>query len=89
MESVGIYRFLRAFDQYSIKPTFALNTRVAERYPYLIDLLKERGDEIHVMVCIWMPYIMEVRILMKKESKLIFPNKLRELWSGYYWMDQP
>ena len=43
---VGIYRFLRAFDQYSIKPTFALNTRVAERYPYLIDLLKERGDEI-------------------------------------------
>ena len=44
-ESIGIFRFLKA-DQYSVKPTFALNTRVAERYPYLIDLLKERGDEI-------------------------------------------
>ena len=43
---VGIYRFLKAFDEYSIKPTFALNTRVAERYPYLMDLLKERENEI-------------------------------------------
>ena len=43
---VGIYRFLRSFDDYSIKPTFALNTKVAERYPYLTDILKERGDEI-------------------------------------------
>lgn len=43
---VGIYRFLRAFDQYGIKPTFALNTRLAERYPYLLQRLLERGDEI-------------------------------------------
>ena len=43
---VGIYRFLRSFDKYSVKPTFALNARVAERHSFLIDTLKERGDEI-------------------------------------------
>lgn len=43
---VGIFRFLKAFDQYEVKPTFALNTRLAERTPYLTDLMKERGDEI-------------------------------------------
>lgn len=43
---VGIYRFLKAFDQYGIKPTFAINTRLAERNPYLLDSIKERGDEI-------------------------------------------
>ncbi len=43
---VGIYRFLKAFDRYNIKPTFAVNTKLAERYPYLIDKIKERGDEI-------------------------------------------
>ncbi|NRB51873.1 MAG: polysaccharide deacetylase family protein [Saprospiraceae bacterium] len=43
---VGIYRFLKAFDQYGIKPTFAVSTRLAERTPYLIDKIKERGDEI-------------------------------------------
>jgi len=43
---VGIFRFFRSFDDFSIKPTFALNTKVAERYPYLTDILKERGDEI-------------------------------------------
>ena len=42
---VGIYRFLKAFDEYSIKPTFALNTRVAERYPYLMDVL--HMDALH------------------------------------------
>jgi peptidoglycan/xylan/chitin deacetylase (PgdA/CDA1 family) len=43
---VGIYRFLQAFDKYGITPTFALNTRIAERNPYLLDLLTERGNEI-------------------------------------------
>ena len=43
---VGIYRFLRSIDKYSVQPTFALNARVAERHSYLIDTLKERGDEI-------------------------------------------
>lgn len=43
---VGVYRFLKAFDRYGVKPSFALNTRLAERTPYLMDVLKERGDEI-------------------------------------------
>ncbi len=43
---VGIYRFLKAFDRYGIKPTFAVSTRLAERTPYLIDKIKERKDEI-------------------------------------------
>ncbi|MFT2092752.1 polysaccharide deacetylase family protein [Paraglaciecola sp. 2405UD69-4] len=43
---VGIFRFLKAFDKYGITPTFALNTRLAERTPYLLDALKERGNEI-------------------------------------------
>nr|WP_297912688.1 polysaccharide deacetylase family protein [uncultured Allomuricauda sp.] len=43
---VGIYRFLKAFDRYGVKPTFAMNTRLAEKYPYLLGLLKERQDEI-------------------------------------------
>ena len=43
---VGIYRFLKAFDKYNIAPTFAVNTRLAERIPYLINTIKERGDEI-------------------------------------------
>jgi allantoinase len=43
---VGIYRLLKAFDKYNIKPTFAVNAQLAERYPYLINRLVERGDEI-------------------------------------------
>ncbi len=43
---VGIYRFLKAFDRYGIKPTFAVSSRLAERNPYLMDKIKERGDEI-------------------------------------------
>lgn len=43
---VGIFRILKALDKYAIKPTFAINTRLAERYPYLINVIKERGDEI-------------------------------------------
>lgn len=43
---VGIYRFLRAFDDYSIAPTFAVNTGLAQRNPYLLDALTERCYEI-------------------------------------------
>ena len=43
---VGIYRFLNAFNHYQIKPTFALNTCLAEQSPYLLDIILERKDEI-------------------------------------------
>ena len=43
---VGIFRFLKAFDKYGIKASFAINSRLAERYPYLIQKIGERGDEI-------------------------------------------
>jgi peptidoglycan/xylan/chitin deacetylase (PgdA/CDA1 family) len=43
---VGIFRLLKAFDKYSVNPTFAVQTHLAERYPYLINKLVERGDEI-------------------------------------------
>lgn len=43
---VGIFRFLRAFDRYGIRPTFAINTQLAERAPYLLQRILERDDEI-------------------------------------------
>lgn len=43
---VGIYRFFKAFDQYGVKPTIAMSTRLAERVPYLVDRVKDRGDEV-------------------------------------------
>lgn len=43
---VGIFRLLNAFDHYNITPTFAMNTRLAERLPYLTGKIKERGNEI-------------------------------------------
>lgn len=43
---VGIFRLLAAFDRYGVKPTFAFNTRLAERAPALLHAILERGDEI-------------------------------------------
>lgn len=43
---VGIQRLLKAFDRYGVKPTFAFNTRLAEREPALLRQVLERGDEI-------------------------------------------
>ena len=43
---VGIFRCLQAFDRFGVKPTFAVSGRLAERYPYLVNRLVERGDEI-------------------------------------------
>lgn len=43
---VGIFRFLKAFDRFGVTPTFTYNTELAHRYPYLLDVLKERQNEI-------------------------------------------
>ena len=43
---VGIFRLLKAFDKYGITPTFAFNTELAKRNPYLLSAVKERGNEI-------------------------------------------
>ncbi len=43
---VGVYRFLEAFDKANIQPTYAMSSRLAERNPYLLETIKERGDEI-------------------------------------------
>ena len=43
---VGIYRLLAAFDRFGIRPSFAINARLAERYPALLGAILERGDEI-------------------------------------------
>jgi len=43
---VGIYRFLKLFQQVGIKGTFAVNSDVAKRYPLLIQDILEDGHEI-------------------------------------------
>lgn len=43
---VGIFRMLDAFDRWRIKPSFAVNGAMVERAPYLLSVLRERGDEI-------------------------------------------
>ncbi|WP_299592299.1 polysaccharide deacetylase family protein [uncultured Microbulbifer sp.] len=43
---VGIYRILKALDQHQIRATFAINGELAERSPYLMEVLRSRGDEI-------------------------------------------
>ena len=43
---VGIFRILRALDRYGVRPTFAVNAELAQRAPYLMHMLRERGDEI-------------------------------------------
>jgi peptidoglycan/xylan/chitin deacetylase (PgdA/CDA1 family) len=43
---VGIFRFLKAFETYGITPTFAVNSALAERNPYLMHILRDRGNEI-------------------------------------------
>ena len=43
---VGIFRVLKALDQFNAKASFAINSRLAQRYPYLINRLVARDDEI-------------------------------------------
>lgn len=43
---VGIQRIWRVLDKYKIKSSAAMNSMVAERYPYLVKKIVQRGDEI-------------------------------------------
>ena len=43
---IGIYRFFNALDKYGITSSIAMNTLVAQRYPYLLRKVIERGHEI-------------------------------------------
>lgn len=43
---VGIFRFLKLFDEFSIAPSFSFNAELAQRNPYLLNTIKERGNEI-------------------------------------------
>lgn len=43
---VGIYRFLEAFGKHGVKPSFAVNALLAERYPALLQDLLDFGGEI-------------------------------------------
>lgn len=42
---VGIYRCLKAFERYGIRPTFAINSQLAKDTPYLLDQLQATGGE--------------------------------------------
>jgi len=46
---VGIQRIWRVLDKYKLKSSVAMNSKVAERYPYLVRKINERGDEIIAM----------------------------------------
>ena len=43
---IGIFRMMDAFAKYGVKPTAAMNSMVAERYPLLVDSICEEGWEI-------------------------------------------
>lgn len=43
---VGIFRLLDACDRFGLRPSFAVNGAMVERSPYLVSVLRERGDEI-------------------------------------------
>lgn len=43
---VGLFRILAALDKYGIIPTFAVNSELVLRTPYLCSLLKARGNEV-------------------------------------------
>ena len=51
---MAIQRIWRALDRYRIKSSVVMNSRVAERYPYLVEKINQRGDEIiaGALVCI-------------------------------------
>ena len=43
---VGIFRVLKALDDHGVTPSFAINSRLLERAPWLVKRIAERGDEI-------------------------------------------
>jgi peptidoglycan/xylan/chitin deacetylase (PgdA/CDA1 family) len=43
---IGVFRIMDALDRFGVRPTFAVNGRLAERYPALVREVVARGDEI-------------------------------------------
>lgn len=43
---VGVFRVIEALERYGVEASFAVNAELAERYPYLLRRVAERGDEI-------------------------------------------
>ena len=43
---VGVHRIWKVLDKYKLKACAAVNSEIANRYPYLIGKINERGDEI-------------------------------------------
>lgn len=43
---VGVYRMLRLFDRLGLRVSWAVNSRLAERYPSLLRAIVDRGDEV-------------------------------------------
>lgn len=43
---VGVYRVFEALNEAGVRATFALSSRLAQRYPYLAERLAARDDEI-------------------------------------------
>ncbi len=43
---VGVFRIMRALDRFNVRASFAVSSRLAEKYPYLVGRVAERGDEI-------------------------------------------
>lgn len=43
---VGIQRIWKVLEKHGIKASAAVNSKIAERYPYLINKINDRGDEI-------------------------------------------
>jgi len=46
---VGIQRLWSVLDKHKIKSSVAMNSKLAERYPYLVQKINGRGDEIIAM----------------------------------------
>lgn len=42
---IGIYRCLKAFERYGVRPTFAINSQLAKDTPYLLEQLKKLDTE--------------------------------------------
>ncbi|WP_163930219.1 polysaccharide deacetylase family protein [Paraferrimonas sp. SM1919] len=43
---VGIFRVLKALDKFGLRASFAINSKLIEHAPYLMQVIKERGDEV-------------------------------------------
>lgn len=43
---VGVFRVARVLERHGIRPTVAINSKVAERYPFLMDFVTGKGWEV-------------------------------------------